>query len=70
MKVPSFRLPPAMVARVVRALTPTPAYLTPRARLGAGRKTLYTIHKAVGRTKYMPHQGEQEIARRQARMEG
>jgi hypothetical protein len=38
-------------------------------RSGPGRKTLYTHHKKVGRSKYMPHQGDQERFRRWKRME-
>jgi hypothetical protein len=30
----------------------------------AAEKTIHTLHKAIGRSKYMPHQGAQEMARR------
>ena len=32
--------------------------------IGPGRRTLYTLHNAVGRSRYTPHQGERECARR------
>ena len=33
-----------------------------------GRKTLYTYQQRAGRSRYMPHQGEQECARRRRQM--
>lgn len=36
---------------------------------GPGRKTLYTAWRGVGRSKYIPHQGQQEKARRLRQME-
>lgn len=36
---------------------------------GPSRKTLYTHHKKVGRSRYRPHQGDQERFRRWKRME-
>lgn len=36
-------------------------------RVGPGQKTLYTYHRGVGRSKYRPHQGKREIARRLAK---
>lgn len=33
------------------------------------RKTLYTHHKMVGRSRYRPHQGSQERFRRWKRLE-
>jgi hypothetical protein len=31
---------------------------------GPGRRTLYTVWKRVGASRYRPHQGEREISRR------
>lgn len=38
--------------------------VAPRRSTGPGRKTLYTVHKMIGRSKYEPHQGKRECARR------
>ena len=35
---------------------------------GPGRVTMYTHHKKIGRSKYMPHQGKRECARRRKQM--
>lgn len=38
--------------------------LTRKHRHGPGKRTADTLHKAIGRSKYMPHQGKRECARR------
>ncbi len=30
------------------------------------QKSLYTLHKGIGRSRYMPHQGKRECARRRS----
>lgn len=35
-----------------------------RHQTGPGRKTIDTIHRAIGRSRYAPHQGAKECARR------
>ncbi len=45
-----------------------PSVLSRSYQHGPGRKTLHTVWSKVGRSKYTPHQGEQEKARRRRQM--
>lgn len=64
----------------IRSRSRLPASLMPRTTLpdfmrfrpvhvGPGHRTLDTIHKKVGRSRYRPHQGSAERFRRWKRME-
>ena len=40
-----------------------------RTQTGPGEKSIQSLHARIGTSKYMPHQGEQECARRKRQME-
>lgn len=43
-------------------------FITPRIHTGPGRKTAWTFYKRVRNSKYRPHQGARECARRARRL--
>ena len=58
-----------LIAHVLGSLNLPPAgTFDYKSNGGPGRVTMYTHHKKIGRSKYMPHQGKRECARRRKQM--
>lgn len=58
-------LNPIALALAVLGLAPMPRLPRP---YGPGRRTIYTLHRGANRSRYVPHQGAKERARRRRQL--